>query len=958
MEASPSTPPPHLSLPREDLYIHASTANVSNFVSMKLSGHDNYHPWKAQMLCLMETHDMCDLADPRFDRSSSTKIMKQYDSLLKGWIYGSLSQQVLGTVIDLRSANQVWNKLESLYDPNIGFQQDLAQTELEETKGKGISTESKDEEIVSGEKEAKVDECVINVPDSRGNPEPVPPPPPPPADVPRIPGVPPVPRLPGVPPVPQLPGLPPVPRPPGVPPIPRLPRLPQLPRRPGAPAPPPKEMTPKQKEEQLVKRHKALEEDALKGNWSNVQYRLQKHNFPLKEAINYEGNTVLHLAVEKGHYSFVNSLLGCQKKEEVKEALEVRNVDGSTALHIAAIKGKTNIAELLIKKHKELLTISREQEKDNELLTILDDKKQDPLSKAYSSMQFETCAYLFKAIKDKHKSIPPNYMAIGVDLLVNAISAKKYSIALNILKEFPEFARENDQVLMAIARSFPSGLSHEEADRYDLGEFGMGILQLIAQSFLYFILYWCLESEYEGMSRLHRELYMNRTKKKEWGEAKKVLKLVCHEIKTLTSSRTHHHHPYYEGPLLEAACQNAYEVVDEISSKSPLALRCKDIHGHDIIQLAVIHRSDKIYNRVYQIDEGNDQYYKTIKDSLGNNMLHLAGRLAPSHELNRITGAALQLQRELQWREELKKFVFPSYITQENTDKKTPAEVFTKAHEDLVKEGEKWMKTTAESCSITAGLITTIVFAAAITVPGGSNQDKGVPLFTHDIAFVIFAISDAVSLFTSTITLLVFLSILTARFSEQDFLVSLPRRLIIGLCALLVSTTAMMVAFGAILFLVFCRQRPWMLIPICASTCLTVVFFFIIQFPLIVDLYCSTYVPIFGKRSNSQGTDKEMRSIFELIKAKRISSVGLIYTFIHQIGFRRKFLTAGANRRFEFYLEQVGSNKCAGHTFEVPYHLSHISRNPPRIYGNYQAPNSIYQLYLRLSQIYLLIKSF
>ncbi|KAJ0541121.1 putative PGG domain-containing protein [Helianthus annuus] len=63
--------------------------------------------------------------------------------------------------------------------------------------------------------------------------------------------------------------------------------------------------------------------------------------------------------------------------------------------------------------------------------------------------------------------------------------------------------------------------------------------------------------------------------------------------------------------------------------------------------------------------------------------------------------------------------------------------VFTREHENLVKEGEKWMKTTAGSCSIAAALITTIVFAAAITVPGGSNQEKGTPLFKKG-AFITF----------------------------------------------------------------------------------------------------------------------------------------------------------------------------------------------------------------------------
>ena len=39
----------------------------------------------------------------------------------------------------------------------------------------------------------------------------------------------------------------------------------------------------------------------------------------------------------------------------------------------------------------------------------------------------------------------------------------------------------------------------------------------------------------------------------------------------------------------------------------------------------------------------------TSIDNSGNNMLHMAGFLAPSSQLSRIPGAALQMQRELQW---------------------------------------------------------------------------------------------------------------------------------------------------------------------------------------------------------------------------------------------------------------------------------------------------------------------
>ncbi|MFS7917556.1 putative PGG domain-containing protein [Helianthus anomalus] len=328
-------------------------------------------------------------------------------------------------------------------------------------------------------------------------------------------------------------------------------------------------------------------------------------------------------------------------------------------------------------------------------------------------------------------------------------------------------------------------------------------------------------------------------KKKEYKEAKKILSLICDQMGKENDG--------YRSSLIRAVLQGTYEVVDEILYNSPPTINCENDEGYNIIQLAIINRSEKVYNLIYHIIE-RTKSYKGKEDSFDNTLVHLAGKLAPSFVLERTTGAALQLQRELLWFEEVKKLFLPIELTRQNKYNETPTMVFTKEHLDLMKQGETWMKTTAESCSITAALIVTVVFAAAITVPGG-NQESGLPLFKEKTAFTIFAVSNAFSLFTSATALLLFLSILTARFSEKDFLVSLPRRLIFGLLMLFISTTAMMVAFGAILVLVFCDQRPWMLAPICAFSCLPISVIVTIKVPLLVDLIQSTYYPIFGKHS-------------------------------------------------------------------------------------------------------------
>lgn len=210
-----------------------------------------------------------------------------------------------------------------------------------------------------------------------------------------------------------------------------------------------------------------------------------------------------------------------------------------------------------------------------------------------------------------------------------------------------------------------------------------------------------------------------------------------------------------------------------------------------------------------------------------------------------------QLILLLTFKQEVEKFLHPYSRERANNAGKTPKMVFTEEHMSLKAEGDKWMKDTANSCTIAAALIATVVFASAITVPGGNKADSGFPFFSSESAFIIFAVSDAISLFTSTTSLLMFLSILTSRYAEQDFLYALPKRLSVGLVTLFVSISFMMAAFSATLYLVFGQKKGWILIPVAALACLPVTSFVLLQFPLLVDVISSTYGRgIFGKQSN------------------------------------------------------------------------------------------------------------
>ncbi|KAM0052145.1 putative PGG domain-containing protein [Helianthus debilis subsp. tardiflorus] len=269
-----------------------------------------------------------------------------------------------------------------------------------------------------------------------------------------------------------------------------------------------------------------------------------------------------------------------------------------------------------------------------------------------------------------------------------------------------------------------------------------------------------------------------------------------------------------------------------------------------------MNRSEKAYNfLVHEKTYHRDLHQYRAGDYFQDNLLHLTAKLAPQHKLNKVNGTTLQMQKELQWFQEVSKLVSPEQRTSRNSAEETPTMVFSKQHEGLRQKGEDWMKSTANSYTIVAALIITIAFSAIITVPGGNNGDTGKAIYEKELSYIIFLVSDALSLFTSTTSLLWFLSILTARYADEDFLHKLPKRLIVGLIMLFMSVTAMLIAFSAALYIMSGHKNWWILLAIGVTTLLPISSFVTLQLPLLVDLIDSTYGRgVFGKRSERRRT--------------------------------------------------------------------------------------------------------
>ncbi|KAJ0605647.1 putative PGG domain-containing protein [Helianthus annuus] len=325
-----------------------------------------------------------------------------------------------------------------------------------------------------------------------------------------------------------------------------------------------------------------------------------------------------------------------------------------------------------------------------------------------------------------------------------------------------------------------------------------------------------------------------------------ILKFLCDKASKIGGSEE------YKRALVLAVENNNREVIEHITKSFRQSIRNTRDNKYTLYQLSIMNRCEHAYNfLVHEAPYHKDLHHSTVFSDHEDNLLHLVGKLAPQDKLNMVTGATLQMQRELQWFQEVGKLVPIKEREARNNEEKTPTMVFRNEHEDLRQKGEEWMKHTANSYTITAALIITMVFAGAITVPGGNNGDTGEAIYKTKPAFIIFIVSDAIALFTSTTSLLLFLSILTARYAIDDFLYKLPKRLILGLIMLFMSVVTMLIAFSATLYIMAGQENSWILIPISIVTCLPIVSFVTLQLPLLYDLLSSTYGRgIFVKRAH------------------------------------------------------------------------------------------------------------
>ena len=124
-----------------------------------------------------------------------------------------------------------------------------------------------------------------------------------------------------------------------------------------------------------------------------------------------------------------------------------------------------------------------------------------------------------------------------------------------------------------------------------------------------------------------------------------LLKRMCMVIED-TSDETKIRNAGVHDALIAAVYAGNVEFISGMAKANP-SLVWNPYVARRVFEVAVEHRQAKIFSLIYGLRD--KIAIVSYRDENNSNMLHKAAAVAPSRLLKLIPGAALQMQRELQW---------------------------------------------------------------------------------------------------------------------------------------------------------------------------------------------------------------------------------------------------------------------------------------------------------------------
>ncbi|MFS7909369.1 putative ankyrin repeat-containing domain, PGG domain, ankyrin repeat-containing domain superfamily [Helianthus anomalus] len=517
-----------------------------------------------------------------------------------------------------------------------------------------------------------------------------------------------------------------------------------------------------------------------------------------------------------------------------KMDLELQNADGNTAFCIAAISGNVHMIEIMLKKNPALITICGSENMmplylaayhgNHDVVTFLydrsdrmignnwtDDNRYGVLLKCIQSNIFDVAVRIIKdneeLPQDKHlwdvlhvlsrkpeafelvrRETTPAFRAILFDTVtpVWRFMWAKLALVLNGLGEL--FGLNLSATKLLVENSL---FSRREPRLHFKEITAIVLLRLLWKS-----------SSNRTTAIVLLRLLWKRIMKKPKDFVDEILRgpMVLKQI-----SPGHNMGTYPSQVLFIAAKMNNKRFLAELIHGYPDLIWKRNDDGQTIFHIAVAHRHEDIYNLLYEIGSLKDMI-TPMTDKEGNNILHLAGKKPEkTNFVDRLTSKS-EVDRETYWFKKVQRTLPPSCREMKNEEGHTPQELFVETHGEKKSDRTKWIHDTINVSMVVAALVCTISFSVIYSIPGGFNQNNGLPMFLHNKHYITFMIMDVISFIMSSSSIILFLSIVLSR--QRVNRISLFQRWLAAQVLLLTSIFFLVVAFCSSFYILY-RKTVW-----------------------------------------------------------------------------------------------------------------------------------------------------
>ncbi|XP_042966156.1 uncharacterized protein LOC122299783 isoform X3 [Carya illinoinensis] len=566
-----------------------------------------------------------------------------------------------------------------------------------------------------------------------------------------------------------------------------------------------------------------LLKNAMKGQWREVVEIYKNEAWIHKEKITRSGETALHIAVSDGQKKIVEQLITAIKSQtyqNAKKAVSVENKQGNTALHFAASKEKErpsmceSIAEV-----------------DPFLVFCRNCEGETPIFLAAFHGNRGAFLYLHRICAAETNQDGYDYSTKydGNTTLHSAINGQHFDLAIQIAQLYPKLANSVNEkgvyplsILAAKPSAFRSGKPLESIWHraiYNPSTSGTnGTGEGIHANESDPTIGTDVESnrspdEYSGRhddDHDHGGIFSRPYFKLAYSKSMLIISWSMWISSWLLYNFTSELKGIFllpfgikdrETPILTAAKYGVIEMIERILELYPLAVYDETpVTNKNIVLLAVENRQIHVYQLLLQKTIPRDSLFGHVDDD-GNSALHLAAKLATNTP--GMVPAGLRVLWEIRWYQFVKDSMPSNFFPLHNREGKTPIEIFTESHKEVIESGGKWLSSTSSSSSVVATVIASVAFATAATIPGGLKQDRGTPMYENQPTFYIFAISSLFALFFSITSAVMFIVLTSSPYEVRAFSSDLPKKLLMSLMMLFMGIVSMMISFCASHFFLF-----------------------------------------------------------------------------------------------------------------------------------------------------------